>query len=123
MNPSEPDTETHAIHRNYAPAPVHVTPELREEVFERDARATGWRGSPIVGADPVCVAPLLDENAGPCGGWTTLDHIQSGYGRMGKRAASDAEHLVSICSRHHLETGWATSHRPELRIYLSGVNR
>lgn len=99
-----------------------VTSEIREEVFARDAHAIGWD---YMTAWPriLCVAPFLDEGSGPCAGRTTLDHVQSGYGRMGKRAPSDAAHLVSICSRHHLETGWATSHRPELRIYLSGVFR
>jgi hypothetical protein len=34
------------------------------------------------------------------------------------RAPSDVAHLVTICAHHHLD-GWATSHRPELRDYLS----
>lgn len=94
-----------------------VTQETREYVFERDARMTGWLVYAPTG--PICVAPYLDADSGPCGSRTTLDHVQSGYGRMGKRAPSDAAHLVSICARHHLETGWATSHKAELRIYLS----
>lgn len=111
-----------------------VTPELRENVFRRDAAKTGWSG-----IGPLCVAPFLDDQidravqkvhpspcgvarvAGPCGGRTTLDHIQDGYGRMGKRAPSDAAHLVSLCENHHLWTGWATAHRPELRAYLASV--
>ena len=79
-----------------------VTLEMREAVFERD----GWQ----------CVAPRLGA-ADPCIVWLTLDHVQSGYGRMGKRAPSDPAHLVTLCRHHHLD-GWATSHRPELRAYL-----
>ena len=39
---------------------------------------------------------------------------------MGKRAPSDAAHLVTLCWHHHLD-GWATAHRPELRAYLREV--
>jgi hypothetical protein len=83
-----------------------VSRELREQVFARDQ----W----------ACVAPRLGAET-PCGGYLTLDHVQSGYGRMGKRAPSDAAHLASICAAHHLWSGWATSHRPELRAYLARV--
>lgn len=51
----------------------------------------------------------------------TLDHVQGGYGRMGKRAPSDPAHLVTLCWGAHLLTHWATSHRPALRDYLAGV--
>jgi hypothetical protein len=50
----------------------------------------------------------------------TLDHVQSGGGRMGKRAPSDEGHLVTLCAHHHLN-GWATGHRPLLRAYLAHV--
>ena len=83
-----------------------VTPELRIAIFERD------RG---------CVAPIVDYFCDPCAGRLTCDHVQSGYGRMGKRAPSDPAHLVAVCWHHHLD-GWATSHRPELREYLERVN-
>ena len=103
-----------------------VTPELRQAVLERD------RG---------CVAPGLCVDSGikaatsvvvfrtgkgqtyyadVCYGRLTLDHVQDGYGRMGKRAPSDMAHLVTLCEHHHLD-GWATSHRPELRAYLESV--
>ena len=85
-----------------------VTPELRIEVFSRDK---------------MCVAPMIDYFCSPCGGRLTLDHVQEGYGRMGKRAPSDAAHLVTLCYTHHLGSeGWATSHKSELRDYLRTVN-
>lgn len=93
-----------------------VTSEVREAVFARDAKATGYRGW-----GPLCVAPSLDGTAGYCEGYTTLDHVKD-QPRMGVRAPSDMGHLVSLCHRHHLETGWATSHRPELRGYLRDVS-
>lgn len=83
-----------------------VTPELREAVLERDGG---------------CVARLFDEELMYCRGRLTLDHVKD-EPRMGVRAPSDRAHLVSLCTWHHLESGWATSHRPELRAYLEGVN-
>lgn len=83
-----------------------VTPELRAAVLERDGG---------------CVARLFDEELMYCRGRLTLDHVKD-EPRMGVRAPSDTWHLVTICSWHHLETGWATSHRHELRAYLRYVN-
>ncbi len=95
-----------------------VSPDLRWDVFRRDARETGMTvGSPV----PLCVAPLLGATD-RCAGPTQLDHIQDGYGRMGRRAPSDLAHLVAVCRRHHIDTGWATSHRSDLRAYLERVN-
>ena len=83
-----------------------VTPAVRLAVLERDG---GCLAVLIGGQDPAtCAGPL------------TLDHVKSAP-RMGKRAASDAAHLASVCRGHHIDTGWATSHRPLLRAYLEGV--
>ena len=80
-----------------------VTPEVREEVLARDGG---------------CVAALLQPSlSGPCWGPLTLDHVKDGP-MMGKRAPSDARHLVTLCAGHHVETPWATSNRPLLRWYL-----
>lgn len=103
--------------------PDPVTPALWMEVMAAD----GGR----------CVARQLDPDAGDCRGkwgdpfsgaalgtwgpisdWLTLDHVQSGYGRMGKRAPSDRAHLVTLCWWHHVRTGWATSHKALLREYI-----
>jgi hypothetical protein len=84
-----------------------VSPELRLAVLERDRD---------------CVAAILDTFEGwSCRGRWTLDHVKD-EPRMGVRAPSDAAHLVTLCEWHHLESGWATSHRPELRAYLEEVS-
>jgi len=98
-----------------------VTPDLHEEVIARDQRLAGG-----------CVAAFLDGTHGCRDRWgfpwppesvpLTLDHVQDGYGRMGKRAPSDREHLVSLCWHAHLN-GWATSNRDALRWYIERANR
>ncbi len=82
-----------------------VSPELAAEVFARDGG---------------CVAVTLGWNPATCEGRLTLDHVKD-QPRMGKRAPSDAAHLVALCEKHHIWTGWATSHRPALREYLRSV--
>lgn len=82
-----------------------VTPDVALAVLSRDAG---------------CVAVTLGESPATCGGRLTLDHVKD-QPRMGKRAPSDPGHLVSLCENHHLWTGWATAHRPELRQYLREV--
>ena len=87
-----------------------VTPDVRLDVLNRD--------------DWACVAPkvcdCLASDATTCAGRLTLDHVKD-QPRMGKRAPSDRDHLATVCERHHLGTGWATAHRPELREYLRRV--
>jgi hypothetical protein len=84
--------------------------------------------------DGGCVAAVLDPDHYCTDQWgnqipwkhleqMTLDHVQSEYGRMGKRAPSDLDHLVTLCPGAHLRTHWATSHRPALREYLARANR
>ena len=75
----------------------------------------------VIQRDGGCVAPRLGGSFMDCGGRTTLDHVKD-EPRMGVRAPSDVQHLVTLCEAHHLWTGWATSHRPELREYLRRVN-
>lgn len=72
----------------------------------------------VLARDGGCVAYGMGDT--DCGGRLTLDHVKD-EPRMGVRAPSDAAHLVSLCENHHLWTGWATSHRPELREYLRSV--
>ena len=93
-----------------------VTREVRETVLARDKGCV----APRLGAEDPC----RDSWGYPVPGGApafalTLDHVHDWYGKMGKRAASDPAHLVTLCWGHHL-AGWATSHRPELREYLAG---
>lgn len=74
----------------------------------------------VLERDDGCVAVALGESPSTCMGRLTLDHVKD-HPRMGKRAPSDAAHLVALCENHHLWTSWATSHRPELREYLRRV--
>lgn len=75
----------------------------------------------VLNRDAGCVAVVLGESPAECGGRLTLDHVRDHAAMGGRRAPSDAAHLVAVCERHHLWTGWATSHKPELREYLRGV--
>lgn len=79
-----------------------VTAEVRLAVLERDQG---------------CVAVTLGENPIVCRGRLTLDHVKA-QPAMGKRGPSRPSSLVALCEWHHLYSGWATSHRPELRAYL-----
>ena len=84
----------------------------------------------VLARDGGCVAVKLGASPADCRGRLTLDHVKDrpfvgdpvvkrGEARRHSyRAPSDAVHLVSICAGHHLENGWATAHRPELRRYL-----
>lgn len=84
-------------------------------------RVSGVVALAVLRRDNGCVAPRLGGREEDCGGRITLDHVKS-EPRMGKRAPSDLAHLVSLCENHHLWTPWATSHRPELRVYLEKAN-
>lgn len=90
-----------------------VTPELRAQILRRDQG---------------CVAPVLDlSQLGTCSGRLEIDHVKSQL-RIGKRAPSRPENLVTLCSFHHrgMTAGstWATTkeHREWLRMYLAWVN-
>ena len=74
----------------------------------------------VLERDEGCVAVVLGEDPSSCMGRLTLDHVKD-QPRLGKRAPSDPAHLVALCENHHIWTGWATSHRPQLREYLRRV--
>ncbi len=75
----------------------------------------------VLERDQGCVAPRLGGSAADCRGRLTLDHVRDHAAMGARRAPSDPGHLVSLCTAHHLENGWATSHKPLLREYLRGV--
>ena len=91
-----------------------VSPELALEILRRDNG---------------CMAPRLGGSAMDCWGRNRLEHVQDGYGRMGRRAKSDAAHLLTLCSGH-TEEGmkggyvWCTDrvNREAMREYLREVN-
>lgn len=89
----------------------NVTTETAETVLRRDKQ---------------CVATILSPSESVnCWGRLTYDHIKD-EPRMGRRAASDAGHLVLLC-QGHMEDGrkagyqWNTANRPILRKYLRQV--
>lgn len=96
-----------------------VTPQVRAEVIERDLRVAGG-----------CVAPHLDAFAGLCRDrWgtpvlpyaraaLTVDHIRE---EPGGQRRSEARWLATVCWGHHVNGGWSTAHRPELRDYLRRI--
>ncbi len=105
-----------------------VTPELRAAVLSRDnyqCVAGRMEFTKAWLSPEVDRALLFTGNAyiplPDCSGPLTLDHVRD-QPMMGKRAPSDMQHLVTLCAFHHLESGWATSHRPELRAYLASVS-
>lgn len=100
-----------------------VTYQVRTEVIERDIAIAGG-----------CVAPYLDREAGDCRDfWNdvirpdarpmlTVDHVRP-HPSMALRAPSTRRWMVAMCPGHHLNSGWATSHRTVLRAYLEEVER
>lgn len=102
-----------------------VTPEVREIVIARDRHEMRLVAPNL---RIVCVAPIIDQSQiGLCWGRTTLDHIKP-EPRMGPRARSIPEQLVSVCQGHSedgMRAGyqWNTAHRPELRDHLARTTR
>lgn len=87
-----------------------VSPELALAVFARDGG---------------CIAPRLGGSYMDCFGRNRIEHVQTGYGRMGRRAASSMQTCLTLCEGH-TETGaragyvWCTdrANRQAMREYL-----
>ncbi len=82
----------------------------------------------VLQRDQGCMAPRLGGSFMDCAGRDGLEHVQDGYGRMGRRAPSDAAHLVTLCDGHRepgMKAGrvWCTTHenREAMREYLRSV--
>ena len=99
---------------------VHGADTPHEHKRKRRDPVTAGTAEHVLERDRGCIAVLLGANPADCRPPLTLDHVKD-QPRMGLRAPSDRRHLVSICAGHHLDTGWATSHRPDLRAYLASV--
>lgn len=74
------------------------------------------------------MAPRLGGSYHDCWGRVGLEHVKD-EARLGKRAASDPAHLVSLCEGHRepgMKAGrvWCTSkeNREAMRDYLATVN-
>lgn len=98
-----------------------VTKAVHDLVIDRDLKFAGG-----------CLAAFLDSDHGCRTLWgdpqrpdvmLTLDHVQEGYGRLGRRAPSDPAHLVSVCAGAHIVTSWVTSHKALLREYIARAER
>ena len=82
----------------------------------------------VLQRDQGCIAPRLGGTYHDCWGRNRLEHVQDSGGRMGRRAPSDAAHLVTLCEGHTepgMKAGyvWATdkANREACREYLAGV--
>ena len=96
----------------------------------------------LLGRDGGCVAPGVMRSAAyvaeaesaaaaagirvewrghPCSGRLTVEHVRDAAAMGARRAPSDRRHCVLLCEWHHLRSGWATSHKAELRTYLESV--
>lgn len=75
----------------------------------------------VIKRDGGCIARHYDDSAN-CWGNMTLDHVKD-EAKMGDRAKSDPDHLVTVCQGHS-EDGrkagyqWNTAHREDERDYL-----
>lgn len=90
-----------------------VTSAVREAVLRRDGGCIAHR----LGFSHLCRDQWGNVHGPYDLSRMTLDHVRDAP-MMGKRAQSDASHLVVLCHFSHIGSGWATAHRPELRAYL-----
>lgn len=85
-----------------------MSAEQRQEVLDRDRGCVAARASSL---DP-----------GECDGHLEVDHVREVPGAITK---SDPRQCVTLCAKHHrwsiAGSVWATSHRPELRMYLASL--
>lgn len=104
---------------------------LRPKPRDEDDKVTPAMHAAILARDKECVQHKLDpthicrdRNGYPHSpdklALLTLDHVHD-MATMGKRAPSDRAHLVALCFGSHITSGWATSHRPDLRRYIRQV--
>lgn len=91
-----------------------VSPELYQQILERDQG---------------CIAPIVDlSQLGTCSPHLELEHVKSQL-RIGKRAPSRPDHLVTLCT-NHTEQGMKAGHvwnsnkqnRELVRMYLEWIN-
>lgn len=103
---------------------------IYEQVLLRDRYMTllfegGTSFEAFLSNDPwICVAPIIDPNQlERCSGEMERDHVwEHAGGTKGVRPPTTLDTVVILCSYHHRDSGWATSHRPEIRGYIRSAN-
>lgn len=94
-----------------------VTPEMREQILDRDGACLLWK----MDNDHQCRDTFGNPHAPNDRGRLTLEHVHDGYGLMGRRAPSDARHLLALCGGSN--TGVPSkADRAAFRAYLERVN-
>lgn len=92
-----------------------VTEEVAQFVLRRD----GGCVAALMGAPGACrdgYGRSVDRHHADM----TLEHVQEGYGMMGKRAPSDPAHLVALCRFHGVQS-WELANKDLLREYIAEV--
>ncbi len=95
-----------------------VTPELREFILRRDKRCILAKLDP----DHVCMDIWRNVHASDDLDRLTLEHVRTGGGMMGRRAPSDAAHLVALCGYANFSVP-SKAQREAFREYLRAINR
>jgi hypothetical protein len=54
----------------------------------------------VIARDQGCMAPRLGGSILDCWGRLRIEHVQTGYGRMGKRAENTLQNLITLCEGH-----------------------
>jgi hypothetical protein len=103
--------------------PLRRRTPLRSKPRPQQDKVTPELHDYIIKIDGGCIAPQVDPEAGPCSGRLTLDHVKIEL-RLGKRAESVENRLVTVCEGHS-ENGakaghqWNTSHRDLERGWIA----
>ena len=93
---------------------MKVTPELHAYIMARDRMCIAAR----ISNDHVCRDRWGNVHPSTDIGRLTLDHVHDGYGLMGRRAPSDARHLVALCNSANVGVP-STALRQAERAYLA----
>lgn len=93
-----------------------VTPDVAAFVFRRDGACV----PSMLGAPGLCTDTFDNVLAATNVERMTLDHVRD-HAMMGKRAPSDAAHLIVTCAGHGVQR-WELANRDVIRTYLSKVD-
>ncbi len=94
-----------------------VSPELHAEIIRRDRTCLMY----LYDAAHVCRDKWGAMHSPTALHMLTVEHVHEGYGMAGKRAKSDARHMVALC--HGANVGVPSKEaRAFFRDYLDRVN-